>query len=67
MKWVCEVEETLKGEDGEDFEEGLAIENDWDDVQGFDLNPAAVQIARNEELDDMESKPIWSIRPRAEC
>ena len=66
VNWVCEVKEALEDEK-EDFEEGLAEDKAWDDINGCELNPMEVQTARKEEVTYMKTRPIWTVRPRSEC
>ena len=65
--WICQIEDKLEketlGEEDIDFSETA-----WDDVNGEELDPKQVKVARKEEIGYMEkTRKIWSLKPIDEC
>ena len=61
LSWLPEVESEVecKGE-------GIG-EEAWDDVHGGSLPVGLVKAARKEEVNFMNDRGIWSLRPIEEC
>ncbi len=64
-QWVCEIKEMLE-EEMTEWKEDFG-ETAWDDVNGGELDPKQVKVARKEEVGYMEKRGIWSLKPTKEC
>ena len=63
-EWVCEIEEQVDNE----VDEQVHVEEEDDNIQHEnELNQLEVQSARKEEIDYMQSRTIWSVKPILEC
>ena len=60
-EWVAEVQDAMADEDHWEPLGGA-----WDDVHGGELPKGLVQEARKEEVDYMEDRGIWVVRPISE-
>ena len=65
VRWVCEIEAAVADEDAEG--QNFAEEEAWDDVNGGELDAGDVREARKEEVEYMESRRIWDVKPTSEC
>ena len=62
-RWIQEIQDAGIEEDHE-AEGGIAA---WDDVHGGELPADLVSAARREEVDFMEERGIWSVKPMTDC
>ena len=58
-EWVKEVQSVM--------DVGLGKCEAWDDVKGGDLPIEEVREARKEEVDYMENRKLWSLKPLKDC
>eukprot|EP00973_Karenia_brevis_P049396 6852732-Karenia_brevis.AAC.1 len=66
-RWIQEIEEVIRDsqEDLRDLEEE-ELGGAWDDVHGGEIPLKLVKESRREEVDFIEGKPVWELRPNEE-